>query len=144
MTGMPLAGCPMVEADYSKMVIANMEARHWHVQAHEDRFSNFIPDLSAARRKHMWIELKWCQDPPLKLGNIRHWTQGQEDWLIKRQAAGGSQCFLLLGTPRRHYLWNADVLARVRHLPFKEAVDYCWAATHTLDQMVCAMGRNGS
>lgn len=133
----------MIESDYSKMVQANMRSRGWNVQAHEDRYSNFIPDLSAARSVHVWIELKWCERAPLKLNNIRHWTRGQEEWLIKRQAAGGSLCFLLLGTPRRHYLWNADVFTCIRHIPFADATVKTSAMADQLDTVICALGRHG-
>lgn len=110
------------EADFSKAIQTAMNYLGWECQSHEDKISNFIPDLSfSANKMDGWMELKWCNEEPGTLNSIDHWTKGQEDFLTRRGKVGSGLCFLVLGTPKQVYAWKWDKLARVRHVPFVAA-----------------------
>lgn len=123
----------MLEAEYKRDLVQALEFQGWTVQAHEDRYSNFIPDLSfAANRTDGWIEVKYQDEPPAALNEIHHWTRGQQDWLVNRGRIGSGYCFLILGTRERNYVWKWDCLDMVRAVPLEEAVRWAWARCDTL------------
>lgn len=113
----------MIELEYKRAVIQSLQFFDFDVQAHEDKISNFVPDLSfAVAGKDGWIEVKYQDEPPATLGGISHWTVGQEEWLYKRGMRGAAQCFLLVGTPEVHVAWKSNFLPGVRHLPWAVAI----------------------
>jgi hypothetical protein len=97
----------------------------FQIDRHEDKFTNFIPDISfAGNRTDGWIEVKWCEKDPTSLGALDHWTKGQQSWLYDRGRAGSGHCYLLVGTPRHHILWRYDTLDTIRNQSFEAALQY--------------------
>lgn len=97
--------------------------RKCHVQAHEDKQVNFIPDLSFAVGGHdFWLEVKYCKEMPKTLGSIAHYTRGQQEWLTNRNEAGGSRCYLLVGLPPCELLLPASSLDRLRTRSIEDAM----------------------
>lgn len=85
-----------------------MTRASFDVQAHEDKHSLYIPDLSfGGSAGHGWIEVKWVPNPG-SVVNIPHMTKGQLAWLKKRHDAGGGNCYLLIGTPGHQFLVDRD------------------------------------
>lgn len=132
----------MLEIDYKKGVVAALIARNWSVQMHEDKLSNFIPDLSfGANFVDGWIEVKWQDRAPKTLHDIKHFTAGQEDWLIKRQRAGNGHCYLLVGTPRIHLIWKAHHLPEVRKMAWAKARAFAAIEAASVPDLVLSMDR---
>ena len=71
----------------------------WHVQSHEDRYSEGIPDLSyGAQAVNGWIELKQIDKWPTKadgLAKPKKFTPAQVNWLVRRGKKAGF-CFVLV------------------------------------------------
>lgn len=115
------------ETDYKRDFAEALRYHDCVTQEHEDKIANFIPDLSIAGAGiDGWIEVKYCGKVPGTLDSIKHYTMGQQDWLIQRGRAGSGWCFLLVGTPELHVLWRFGSLASVRNIPFKHARAYAW------------------
>lgn len=113
------------ELDYKRRVLEALIFHSWQVQEHEDKQSNFIADVSfSANRADGWIEVKYCEEAPVSLGAIPHWTRGQEGWLFDRGRVGSGHCYLLVGTPEGNFLWRYDVLSTVRNQSFSSALQY--------------------
>ena len=113
----------MKETEYKRAMVQFMQFMDWSVQEHEDKISNFIPDLSfAVAGLDGWVEVKYCNDQPKSLGHIDHWTRGQEEWLWTRGIRGGGNCFLIVGTPELHVAWVSGVLREVRGEPWDMAI----------------------
>ena len=117
----------MLEQEYKRAVANALRTMGWSIQEHEDRQASFIPDLSfGAYGVDGWIEVKYRDRmPPLGLGSIRHYTKGQEDWLIDRAAAGSGQCYLLLGTAHGSYAWHHSALRNARAATWVGAQSLC-------------------
>lgn len=112
-----------LERDYKRSVTSALLFHGIITQEHEDKVSNFIPDLSfSGYGHHGWIEVKWCETLPKTLDGIKHWTLGQEQWLIDRGDKGARTCFLLVGCPTGHYLLESAVLADARWLNIHAAL----------------------
>lgn len=93
------------EKAYKLDVKAALEARGYVMQMHEDKYENFIADLSMSGNfVDGWIEVKYCKRTPVKLASIKHYTMGQRNWLVQRGRAGSGHCYLLVGTPTLHLL----------------------------------------
>lgn len=105
----------MNEIEYKRLVTNGLRYHGWDVQWHEDAYENFIPDISfGAHGHHGWIEVKFVQKPPKTIGGIKHYTKGQEDWLVTRGEAGAGRCYLLLGTGAGHLLLPHTSLRNAR------------------------------
>jgi hypothetical protein len=118
-------GLGVNELDYKRDVVSILRGIGFDVQAHEDAVDNFIPDLSFAfAGKDGWVELKYLNKLPRNLDAIPHYTYGQQEWLINRGFKGSGNCFLLVGSPRKHFLWYWRNLKMVRGLPWDDAVGY--------------------
>lgn len=130
------------ELRYKRELVDRLWLRRWHVQEHEDRQGLFIPDLSIARNGvDIWIEVKYRDKLPPTLHSMKHWTAGQEKWLVERGQAGCGLCFLLLGVPGHHYLWKWSVLRTVRRMSIDRAIEYCHAdCAGDVDNLVCWLG----
>lgn len=90
------------ENGYRDEVIRLMEERGAHVQRHEDKFFNYVPDLSFGyREREGWVEVKFQQKMPKSL-RTTGLTFGQLSWLKKRRLHGPGFCFVLVGTPIGH------------------------------------------
>ncbi len=97
----------MDELEYKKKIMNGLVEYGWDVQAHEDKISRYIPDLSfAVNGMSGWIEVKYLKSIP-KVFKIEHLTKGQIAWLEKRADAGAGPCFLLVGTPSSQHLLDA-------------------------------------
>lgn len=115
----------MIEQQFKLSVIAALEARGYRCQQHEDRHCNFIADVSfSGNYVDGWVEVKFCHTAPGSLGKIKHWTKGQEKWLLERHRAGSGHCYLLVGIEdtNQYFMWRADDLARARSLSLKAAL----------------------
>lgn len=97
-------------------------AGHWHVQRHEDKHSEDIPDVSfAARGVDGFLELKTLAKWPVKPNTpvrIAHLTGGQVNWMEERGAAGNGHVYLLLaiGGLMNEAEWFLVPYTRVRSL----------------------------
>lgn len=112
----------MTELKYKHELMALMRGLRWKVQAHEDMIENFIPDLSfGAHRTDGWIEVKYVEKLPDSLGAIKHYTRGQQDWLINRGMYGSGHCYLLVGSPSQHFVWRWSGLRDARDMPWAAA-----------------------
>lgn len=104
------------ENEYKKSVRDGLRAVGFSVQFHEDKFSSFIPDISiAGLGADGWVEVKYAHKVPGCLGDIRHFTMGQERWLRERGLMGSGHCYLLLGTPTGHFLFPWTLFPDARH-----------------------------
>lgn len=131
----------MNEDSYKKEMVVILRSRRWHVQEHEDRQSLFIPDLSLARdSNNHWWEVKYRDRAPPTLNSVKHWTKGQEDWLIKRGEAGGGMCFLIFGVPGLNVAWQCMDLKHIRYMRWNYALERAYAKTPSLDSLICALG----
>lgn len=112
----------MTELKYKHELMALLRGLKFKVQDHEDMIQPFIPDLSFSfARTDGWIEVKYVDKLPASLGAIKHFTYGQQQWLVNRGMAGSGHCYLLVGTPGGHYLWRWSALGAVRDEPWAEA-----------------------
>lgn len=131
------------ELDYKRDLVTALIFHSFDMQVHEDKHSNFIPDLSFAHGGvEGWIEVKWCDEPPPTLDSMKHWTAGQEDWLRNRGRAGGGHCYLLVGTPKLHVLWKYGALAEVRRASWTHAVSRATLKEYTLSSLSHAMSES--
>lgn len=130
------------ELEYKRLLLERLRARGWHCQEHEDRQELFIPDLSIARVGiDAWVEVKYRDKLPPTLNSMKHWTKGQEDWLVNRGRTGSGHCYMLLGVPGHHYLWWYGSFSIVRNLPIDEAVERCYGnVAGSLDTFACWLG----
>jgi hypothetical protein len=105
----------MIESDYKRLITNALTAMGWDIQWHEDAFVKYIPDISfGAHGIDGWIEVKFKQDPPKRIGDIKHYTKGQEDWLRKRGAVGAGRCYVVLGTGVGHLALPHTSLSNAR------------------------------
>lgn len=126
-----------LEANYKQDVFGALVYHGWDVEIHEDKFQNFIPDMSFANKGiDGWIELKWQDSPPATLGSIDHWTRGQEDWLTRRGRSGSGHCFLMVGTPNMHALWRYGTLSSVREIKWQSALAQAWKKDYDLPRLL--------
>lgn len=117
----------MLELEYKRKVAGALRTMGWKVQEFEDKISNYIPDLGfSAHDKKGWIEVKYVDRMPASgLRSIRHYTKGQEDFLIEHGERGGGLCFLLLGTGMGHYAWSHPSLRNARAGTWVAAQSLC-------------------
>ena len=117
----------MLELEYKRSVADALRTMGWNIEEHEDKVRNFIPDLSfGAHGFDGWIEVKFADRvPKTGLRSIKHYTKGQEDWLIDRARAGSGHCYLLLGTGAGHYAWRAESLRKARAGTYIAAQSLC-------------------
>jgi hypothetical protein len=126
----------VTEQDFKKDLINALQYIDWVVQAHEDRISNYISDLSfSGQGVDGWIEVKYLNESVKTLNDIPHWTKGQESFLTSRGHAGSGHCYLIIGTSIGIGVWKWDTLSRVRHLPWSEAVRHCFTWSMGLKQL---------
>jgi len=90
----------------------------WHVQAHEDKYSSGIPDLSYGLDGHNgWIELKVVDSFPKysrNLVNLDHLRIFQVNWLINRGKKAGS-CFILVKTENTYSLFKWEKARKLKY-----------------------------
>lgn len=117
----------MLELEYKQMVANALRTMGWEVQEHEDKLRNYISDLSfSAHGRKGWIEVKYQDRVPASgLRSIKHYTIGQEDFLIRHGRAGGGDCYLLLGTATGHYAWPHAALRKARAGTYVAALSLC-------------------
>lgn len=130
------------EKDYKRRVTQALLFHGWLVQEHEDKFGNFIPDLSfSANRTGGWIEVKYCDPEPVCLDMIPHWTRGQEHWLYDHGRAGTGHCYLLVGTPDDNFLWRYSELRATRVQSFRGAWQSIFIKEPTIFDLAGEMNR---
>lgn len=126
----------MTELEFKRDLIQALQFIDWTVQAHEDRISSYIPDLSfSGKGVDGWIEVKYLNEPVKSLDDIPHWTSGQEGFLVSRGQVGSGHCYLVVGTPIGIGVWKWNTLSRVRKLPWSEAVRHCFTWSVSLKQL---------
>lgn len=126
------------EQRYKRKVMIGLTGYKWDIQAHEDSYEKFIPDVSfAAHKIDGWIEIKYVDRFPKTLGHIEHYTKGQELWLAKRGRTGSGACFLLVGHPELHVLLHWSKLAKARGAPWEQMCMGADAMWDSIEQ-VCA------
>jgi hypothetical protein len=128
----------MNESDYREVIVGALGGIGADVQRHEDYMGNYVPDVSYAMHGFDgWLELKYVNKLPRSLGSIRHYTAGQEQWLIKRGLRGSGHCYLLVGTPDTHAVFHWSVLRGARNLPLEQVPYVEFTA---LGDLVCYLG----
>jgi hypothetical protein len=82
-----------------KKYLVNIMGTRWHVQSHEDRYSEGIPDLSyGVPGAGGWIELKQVEKWPVKAESLvkpKKFTPAQVNWLLRRGKRAGF-CYILI------------------------------------------------
>lgn len=112
----------MTELKYKHELMALLRGLKFKVQDHEDMIQPYIPDLSFSfARTDGWIEVKYLPKAPTSLSAIKHYTHGQQQWLVNRGMVGSGHCYLLVGTPDMHYLWRWSSLGAARDEPWDRA-----------------------
>lgn len=104
------------EAEYKRKALKPLlEGAGWLVDFHEDKFTNYYPDMSmAGRGKHIWCEVKFARNGlPEMYGpsSIRHFTAGQRGWLSSRHRAGGGGTWVLIGTNKGGHVLISGLVA---------------------------------
>lgn len=129
----------MVEADYKLAVMIALEGVGFKCQAHEDRLTKYIPDMSfAGHGVDGWVEVKYHEQAPRSLVDIHHWTPGQQQWLEDFGRVGSGHCYLLVGIGGgHHFMWHHTCLGKVRLVSFENAVEWACLRSHSLTQF-CA------
>jgi hypothetical protein len=93
------------EAEYQRRLVLALQGFGIRTQVH-DRCAgtNDVPDLSfAGCGKDGWIEVKYLPaGVPKMVHDIKHFTQGQKDWLMDFSKAGSGFCYLWIGAPNQH------------------------------------------
>lgn len=92
----------------------------WIASRHEEMSARGIPDISYGMNGvNGWIELKTISRWPARsntLVRIRHLTQPQKLFIIRRGQMGGN-CYILLRVGRReHLLFTWDSISMLGHL----------------------------
>jgi hypothetical protein len=130
----------MLETDYQKEFQDNLAMIGWPSQSHRDMHSRYIPDVSFSGNGTCgWVEVKY-QNKISSLGKIKHYTKGQEEWLIDHGRIGTGNCFLLVGTPAGHSLFRWDALHKIRNIPYDAAVrEFAEIRSTTLRNLCGAM-----
>jgi hypothetical protein len=126
----------MTENEYKRQFMLAMMPYGFEFQAHEDMYGKFVPDLSfSAHNTDGWIEVKYVPTPPKTLDDIKHYTKGQEKWLIDRGNRGSGNCYLLVGSPDRHILWKWSSIRAVRKLDWAMAVQFASINTYNMQML---------
>lgn len=93
------------EAAFQKKLVQCLNALGWAVQVHNDVGHPGVPDLSfAVGGVDGWLELKWMDEKPGTINDIRHFTSEQKNWLHKTGSVGSGNCCLVLGTPGQFFV----------------------------------------
>jgi hypothetical protein len=130
----------MNEDRYKRDIVAAMEGRGFKMQAHEDMYVKFIPDLSfSAGKTDGWIEVKYAHKLPGTLADIKHYTTGQQEWLITRGKAGAGHCFLWVGSPILHAVWHFSKLRQCRGMPIVGALDLACIVRDSTDEVAARL-----
>lgn len=118
-----------IENPFKKYLVRIMGTR-WHVQSHEDKYSDGIPDLSFGMSGVSgWIELKAIPWPNTKHNPTlkpKRYTNIQVNWINRRGKKSGC-CFVFVKVgPRDYYLfgyWNARDIKHGQTLSWYQ--DHC-------------------
>ncbi len=82
-----------------KKYLVKIMGTRWHVQSHEDRYSEGIPDLSfGVVGANGWIELKQVEKWPVRANTVvkpKKFTPAQANWLLRRGKKAGF-CYVLV------------------------------------------------
>lgn len=109
------------------------------VKAIEDMHSKYVPDMLFAREGKMGaIELKLLDTAPKTLNDIKHYTKGQEQWLVDFGNKNGHTCFLIVAIEQtgKCFIFRSSVLKKARKVPFGEfASSVCWGIDGTASMM---------
>lgn len=93
------------EAEYQRRLVLALQGFGIRTQVH-DRCAgtNDVPDLSfAGYGIDGWIEVKYMPGGvPDSVHDIKHFTQGQKDWLTNAAKSGSGFCYLWVGAPNQH------------------------------------------
>ncbi len=131
------------EDEYVARVQIELEALGWKTQNQEHESARYVPDVSfSANGVDGWIEVKYVKTLPKSLSSIRHYSKGQEKWLIDFGKAGGGYCYVLLGSPGKHVLFKWHQLKEIRDIPLEEAIGlHKWLMDWTLEGLTGQMNR---
>lgn len=110
------------ETEYQNELVTALEAAGFAVQVHNDVGYPYVPDLSFGFAKFDgWIEIKWVNEVPKKVSDIKHFTLGQRKWLRKQAKAGSGHCYVLIGMPYSHYMFHIDAMTEENlKIPFQD------------------------
>lgn len=85
------------ERNHKEVFCAALSMRGFHIQWHEDRFENDIPDVSFGfGGVDGWMEFKFVDRAP-RMFSLPKFTGGQQSWLIERGTKGKGATFLVIG-----------------------------------------------
>lgn len=98
-----------------KKYLVKIMGTRWHVQSHEDRYSEGIPDLSfGLLGVGGWIELKQINSWPIKAATVvkpKKFTPAQANWLLRRGKKSGF-CYVLVKVAQHDFFLFNFVEAR--------------------------------
>lgn len=112
------------ERNHKEVFCAALLMRGFHIQWHEDRIENDIPDVSFGfAGVDGWMEFKFIDNTP-KMFNLSGFTEGQRRWLTERGEKGRGAVFLVVGTSKGRtmifdWLHSKEVYGKI---PWEEAV----------------------
>ena len=131
------------EDEYVLHVQVELEALGWKTQNQEHESARYVPDVSfSANGIDGWLEVKYVKVLPKTLGSIKHYTKGQQQWLIDFGKAGAGHCYVLLGSPGKHVLFKYHQLKLIRDMPLEEAIGkHKWLMDWTLEGLAEQMNR---
>lgn len=113
----------MTEGEFKTGLMNALAYEGYISQRHEDRYENFIPDLSfSGHGVDGWVEIKSCTECPDTLNDLKHWTRGQEEFLRLHGPKGSGHCYLVVGTPDGIWAWRWDSLSHVRNMEWDAAI----------------------
>lgn len=107
-----------------KKHLVKIMGTRWHVQSHEDRYSEGIPDLSfGVIGANGWLELKQVNSWPMKAESLvkpKKFTPAQVNWLLRRGKKAGS-CYVLVKVAQHDFfLFNFTEARALREGRTKE------------------------
>ena len=114
------------EARYQRDVVLGLQANGFVVQPHDEKCVKNVPDFSfAGSGVDGWVELKWLNTQPKTLRHIRHFTDGQRQWLIDTGKAGSGNCYLWVGGLNMPHviISHQHLLSKYVGIPFTSMID---------------------
>ena len=120
------------ENTFKKYLVSQVLKGYGHVQSHEDKYSTGIPDIDyCIYGVAGWIELKIVQDWPAQPTttlhtSLKHLTNDQINWMLRRSLAGGNVYLLLKVMSTKEYLlFHGEDARKLKDCIRQQAIDLC-------------------
>lgn len=131
------------ENTFKKALLKAIGTR-WHVQSHEDRYSEGIPDLSfGIECVNGWIELKQIEKWPINPetpAKPEKYTPEQVNWL-KRRGKKGGHCFVFIKVEKSEYFlfdWSSapDIRAGMKQATYNKTCVAKWSGKINVEELL--------